>query len=368
MAMVSASSSKSLCSSSTPKTTHLNILLLGKSGVGKSTFINAFSNYLKFSDISEIKTKSDVDIKIPFISQMFDLSENSNIHGSHLNPDGNESLRPMSSQTRSCKSYQFTFPDLCLTLIDTPGILDTDGGVDQDNSNMEDTIKFISQYESINGIAILLRSDEKRLDDTLRYSFLQFLNQFHRSAVQNLVYIFTHAGNSSITRPGQCSTAVKLMLDKISEKDSSIQFPCFNESHFYVDSDSLEFLVTKDYINYDKLDVMNFTRNWKKSKSECGRLIEYIQTLPVHNLQETMVIQRARTLIESLLPLLLRIGKNIVQNKENLKQKETEIEEFQGTIAQLREQLFITQTRIVTEHFDAPRIVCRSSKCCKEVC
>lgn len=53
---ISSSTTSSIASSTTSSTTSnwcLNILLLGKLGVGKSTFINAFVNYLTFVSLDE---------------------------------------------------------------------------------------------------------------------------------------------------------------------------------------------------------------------------------------------------------------------------------------------------------------------------
>lgn len=43
----------------------MNILLMGKTGIGKSTFINAFGNYLKYDTLKQA-TKNKVNINKTF--------------------------------------------------------------------------------------------------------------------------------------------------------------------------------------------------------------------------------------------------------------------------------------------------------------
>ncbi|CAF5081592.1 unnamed protein product, partial [Rotaria sp. Silwood1] len=55
-------------SSARPKSDgSINILLLGESGVGKSTFINAFVNYLKFDKLKAAEKNPIVLIPVSFI-------------------------------------------------------------------------------------------------------------------------------------------------------------------------------------------------------------------------------------------------------------------------------------------------------------
>lgn len=74
------------------KKREITLLLLGKSGVGKSTFINSFANYATHADINNIKTIQDVHAPIPCLFMMTD-SNNNEIEvtlGDEKNQDGNE--------------------------------------------------------------------------------------------------------------------------------------------------------------------------------------------------------------------------------------------------------------------------------------
>lgn len=148
-----------------------NLLLLGQSGVGKSTFINALHNYVTYKTIFDIPHQTKNDFPVPIAFTMSD--DDDIIHefkiGEEKNEDENENLSlNAGSGTRGCKPYKYIFEDVAINIIDTPGLVDTEG-VDKDKKNMENILSFIGQCESIHGICILLRPDEERLNDIFKY-------------------------------------------------------------------------------------------------------------------------------------------------------------------------------------------------------
>ncbi|CAF0803780.1 unnamed protein product [Rotaria sp. Silwood1] len=116
----------------------LNILLLGESGVGKSTFINAFVNYLKFDKLKQAEKNPVVLIPVSFAITIDD-----NFTEQVVKFEGNDTLSNEDhdnlghSVTQHCKSYVFTLKDgnhhgRKLRIIDTPGIGDTHGSGQDD--------------------------------------------------------------------------------------------------------------------------------------------------------------------------------------------------------------------------------------------
>ena len=146
-------------------------MLLGQSGVGKSTFINALQSYVTYQNFSDILHQFEIDFPVPSAFTMAD--DDDNIHefrvGENKNGDENENLSfNAGSGTRGCKPYRYIFNDVTINLIDTPGLVDTDG-VEKDKRNMENILSFIGQYKYIHGICILLKPDETRLNGVFRY-------------------------------------------------------------------------------------------------------------------------------------------------------------------------------------------------------
>ncbi|CAB5159267.1 unnamed protein product [Rhizophagus irregularis] len=114
----------------------INILLLGETGVGKSTFINAFVNYLRFDTLKEAKS-GNMEV---LISSKFTLTdENYDTQTIKIgNDDPNEHVENVGmSSTQECNSYVFyAAENKLIRLIDTPGIGDT-RGLDQDKKNLK---------------------------------------------------------------------------------------------------------------------------------------------------------------------------------------------------------------------------------------
>lgn len=104
-----------------------NFLLLGETGIGKSTFINSFVNYQKYHTLeTAVKGGFHQVIATTFTVADGDSGEIKTIISGN---DINESLVEGQSQTQSCKAYLFRNGEDIIRIIDTPSIGDTRGMV-----------------------------------------------------------------------------------------------------------------------------------------------------------------------------------------------------------------------------------------------
>jgi predicted GTPase len=103
----------------------INVLLLGQTGVGKTTFINAFANYIVHNTIEEAEN-DEMQIIIPssFAFTMPATFTEKQITLGNEN-DYEKFAEVGQSSTQQCRSFVFPIGDRILRFIDTPGVGDT---------------------------------------------------------------------------------------------------------------------------------------------------------------------------------------------------------------------------------------------------
>ena len=156
---------------------HKVFMLVGATGVGKTTLINAMFNF-----ISGIKWDSSI---------RFQLIEENNIN------------REAVSQTESITAYTFhgTILPHCLTIIDTPGFGDTEG-IEGDAVITEQIKEFLALYhhhgiKHINGIGFVLCNSDTRLTQTQEYIINSILSIFGRNTKISIFLMITHCDSKS---------------------------------------------------------------------------------------------------------------------------------------------------------------------------
>jgi GTP-binding protein EngB required for normal cell division len=294
----------------------VNILLLGESGVGKSTFINAFVNYLKFETFKQAESSKPV-VLIP-VSFLITTGNNFEEHTVKFgDPDSlnNEDFdHPGQSVTQNCKSYVFDIGrkrGLKFRIIDTPGFGDT-RGIDQDDLNMQHILEYINNFDHLNAVCFLLKPNTSQINTFFRTCLTQLLDLLGSNIHQNIIFCFTNA-RSTFYAPGDTAPLLKDILKSLSIPD----IPFNKNNTFCFDNESFRYLVAlQNLISFDDQDKQEYEMSWSKSVDESKRLRDYIRRkLSACSIgDEHQSIKRAQLQITHMIRPILEAMRNIIRN------------------------------------------------------
>ncbi|CAF3294253.1 unnamed protein product [Rotaria socialis] len=139
----------------------INILLLDRSGVGKSTFTNAFVNYLTFGTLAKAEQSEPVVLKpVSFIMTTGDNFDEHIIKFGDSDSSNNENANHSGeSVTQHCKSYLFHLKHINekkIRIIDTSGVGDTQD-IYRDDINMQHILEYINDLTHLNAVCFLFK-------------------------------------------------------------------------------------------------------------------------------------------------------------------------------------------------------------------
>lgn len=261
-----ATSNKSAKKKDPEKDQYYNFLILGSTGVGKSTFINAFVNYATYDTWETAKKNQPmvlINTKFGFTDENLTVKEISVTGKTNLS---NESETLGDSATQKTTTY--TFPLLgtekVIRLIDTPGMADT-GGIEQDEKNCDDILLKISHYEELHAICVLLTTDVTRITGQFEYAIKQLFARLDKSAVNNIVFIFTRSRASAYT-PGDTFPILQRLLNNIKDETPHIDIPLNRQNIFCMDNETFRYLIAKNEVNYTEEALIDFKKSWDVSR------------------------------------------------------------------------------------------------------
>eukprot|EP00735_Rhodelphis_limneticus_P007607 TRINITY_DN20184_c0_g1::TRINITY_DN20184_c0_g1_i1::g.30328::m.30328 TRINITY_DN20184_c0_g1::TRINITY_DN20184_c0_g1_i1::g.30328 ORF type:complete len:237 (+),score=41.11,AIG1/PF04548.11/1.2e-11,MMR_HSR1/PF01926.18/1.2e-11,Dynamin_N/PF00350.18/0.12,Dynamin_N/PF00350.18/0.0021,DUF258/PF03193.11/6.8e-06,IIGP/PF05049.8/8.7e-06,G-alpha/PF00503.15/0.0033,G-alpha/PF00503.15/4.2,Septin/PF00735.13/2.8e-05,GTP_EFTU/PF00009.22/3.4e-05,FtsK_SpoIIIE/PF01580.13/0.00011,FeoB_N/PF02421.13/0.39,FeoB_N/PF02421.13/0.6 len=154
----------------------INILVLGETGCGKSTFINTLTNYFRGGSLKNLK----IAIKTKFL----DPTEEWN----HSENDASDRTK---SQTNACHTYSFSFEGTKYNIIDTPGLSDT-RGTGQDDENLNNILETAENLDSLAAVILLLNGTNARMTINLKNVMVRLRNSIPDVALDNMVIVLTN--------------------------------------------------------------------------------------------------------------------------------------------------------------------------------
>ena len=338
----------------------INILLLGQTGVGKSTFLNAFANYL-VNDTLQQALEDQIKVIIPssfYIANPDTFDEEQIILGEE--DENDRFCENGESATQQCRSYVFPIGSRNLRFIDTPGISDT-RGLEQDMKNFQEILSYIAQYEHLNAVCILLKPNEERLNVLFRFCVNELLRHLHNEAKENLIFVFTNA-RTTFFSPGSTKKLLEGLLNKHRD-EQKVTIPFSRRNTFLFDNEPFRYLaIRKKGIQLFENQTDSYTKSWNHSVQECGRLMEYILTRPLHAISNTISLNEAEQLIRKLPRPIAETAKLIEDNIQLAKDHKKKVLQNPEIASQ-----GIPQNSGTIIHLNYSRTVCIGENCCRVI-
>ncbi|XP_055352721.1 uncharacterized protein LOC129598717 [Paramacrobiotus metropolitanus] len=338
----------------------ITILLLGETGVGKSTFINAFANYLCHENMQD--ALQNVICLIPSYFTHSDPQTFKTTLVTLGKPDSNEKTGGESG-TQSPKCYTFETGEGTVRLIDTPGIGDTDG------TNMRNLLAFISQYKEINAICILLKPNSARVSVVFQYCIFELLKNLNKTASQNILFLFTNS-RSTFYAPGDTAPTLTKILDTIKNRPPHVSIQFGPQNVYCFDNEAFRFLMAKappNNLRFSAENERDYGASWERGVTTCQAMMRYIRELPPHPVEDMISVSNARISIQALTQPLAEISMQIAESVRLCEIQKKRVKEFQGNIEELRKELFTPAVDIITTPLAHPRTVCGHADCCETV-
>ncbi|CAH2281718.1 hypothetical protein XENTR_v90027103mg [Pelobates cultripes] len=252
-------------------------MMIGETGSGKSTLINAMINY-----IMGVKSEDDVKVKLIEEKGKATASKTSCIHVYKIN---------------HLEGFHIPYS---LTIIDTPGFAHTEG-IEKDKETVQQIKDCFTSPHGINeidAVCFVVKASDERLTPVQRYVFDAILGLFGKDIEKNIIFCVTH-----------CDSGIPKVLASVSE----LSVPCAKDIYgnaiyfeFNNSDSSLNTSEAKDNINLGTKSVI-LTREVLKEREALQIVLECL----VQSIEEVMLKTHEK---ERIVNILKQHGADIERN------------------------------------------------------
>jgi GTPase SAR1 family protein len=351
----------------------LNILILGRTGVGKSTWINAFVNYLTFPSLDDALDAEKLCWIIPFAFRTYNVNDQGEFEDVKVKVGFNGTVADESvaqkvsvdehdgttggSATQRTTVHRVQIGNRLVRLIDTPGIGDT-RGASQDKENMADILSVLRSYNKLHGILILLKPNDQKLDLMFRFCVQELLTHLHRDAANNLAFGFTNTRGTNYM-PGDTFDPLRQLLYQFKDVDIGLR----KHNVYCFDSESFRYLAAQKQHNKSLGHLDENRSSWEYSVTESKRLLDYFKNLSPHEVTSTVNLYETRHRIVRMTEPMAAIAETI---KSTINVNEDEIRDLSLNELKkkdLEKMLKVQVNTLSAVKVDRPRTACSHTHC-----
>uniref|UniRef100_A0A1I7YJ70 G domain-containing protein n=1 Tax=Steinernema glaseri TaxID=37863 RepID=A0A1I7YJ70_9BILA len=328
-----------------------NVVLLGETGAGKSTWINAMFNYLPYRTLDIALESDKMEVPVPCYFQLADESGNTTkvLVGEE---DENECLEVGQSATQRPKGYTFMYENNFYRFIDVPGVGDV-RGPKQDRLNFQMIMDELQNYRELHAICILTPVDSPRLNVMFRFCLHELLVHLHQDAVKNIVFCFTRAQATNF-KGGNSQYLLREVLDKFKEnRDINIEMSARNM--FYFDNEAFRFLCAVKKNLGLSVCSGNVENSWKLSACSTRAVLDYISTIEPHDTHKMLSVNEAKRIIGQLTGICIELTRQLDKNVLLVSSKMEELKKLDAEYVKMQPFLKITQKKL--KQFN-PKMIC----------
>ena len=174
--------------------------------------------------------------------------------------DSNEVLQDGQSATQFCQEYTIETETTKYRVIDTPGIGDC-RGIEQDKENFDNILSFLTSYEKIDAVVVLLKPNNNGLSAAFKFCVKELLTQLHKSLMDNIIFAFTNC-RATFFRPGNTLPVLKNFL-----KEEEINITVSPSTYFCFDNEAFRYLITQKTWFFE---MIRFSGVWILGLSSSG--------------------------------------------------------------------------------------------------
>lgn len=341
-----------------------DILLLGRSGIGKSMFINSFSMYNQFATLDEaIADHEPIKYPIPFYFTFQNEAKEDQKLAYGEETTSQKFSGEGQSSTRKTKFYNFNIKGRRFRFIDTPGILDT-SGLDQDRLNLKDVFEALEEFQKLNAVILLLHPNETRLDASFKFCITELLRSLHIDVANNILFGFTNASSTNFSL-GCTSAPLDHMLKELGNPISRRP-----DNQFFFDAGGYKFLAhcKKGFKMWPRKEQYDFM--WQESVKQSDKLMLAVMRLPPHNLKKTLRLNQARAFFDAMAKPLTQFLAAMEKSKADLDKAKRDLDELDTKGQNLQNKLAKLKVKItipVRQDSQCKRTVCSNEACSSQV-
>ncbi|CAF1532579.1 unnamed protein product, partial [Rotaria sordida] len=243
----------------------INIVVIGETGAGKSTFINTLTNYFSKGSLNNLK----VAIPTRFLqaTESFD----------HTEKDINDVTK---SKTDMCHHYTFEDEETGkhYLFIDTPGLNDT-RGVDQDALNIPKIRQAIADLGHLSAVILVIPGSLCRLTAGMQSVLIGLRGNLPDVVLDNVIVVLTSVQRHTSNFPLDCL-----------EINGNV-FPYYMQNSAF----------SKDPRRRTEEDIVSLKADWKDSMKEIKAMLQKINTFQTKSVAAFKDLEDQRNIIKALM-------------------------------------------------------------------